>query len=103
MSKQRITIDTLQSGQPRPYADSVRHVRVTFEYFRSWLGNDNDPRSKWEPQTYWTEEEVRKCLRTLKCGFTDEPMKDWASPNLHWLKNPEPGVWEFMLTEAFTD
>lgn len=102
MSKQRITIETLASGQPRPYADHRLHVKVTFEWLFAWNGNEKDPRSEWKPSV-WTEPEVKVALKTLKCGFTDDTPVNWASPRLERLWKSSPGVWEFVITEAYTD
>lgn len=102
MSKTRITIEVLASGQPRPYADSQTHVRVTFEWWHSWAGNDADSRSKWTA-CKWPEADIRACLKTLKCGFTDAEPKCWADTRLNYLKEVQPGVWEFHTTTPFTD
>jgi hypothetical protein len=94
MSKQRITIETLAAGQPRPYADSQLHVRVTFEH--DWNGKG------YETLDY-NEERVKEYLINLKCGYPAEPPANWASPHLQWLKRISLGVWEFLVTEAYTD
>lgn len=95
MSKQRITIETLAAGQPGPYADHKLHVRVTFELSYKTTG-------EWEPWNIWDDAEVRALLKTAKCGFTDDPPADWASPKLERLWKSAPGVWEFIITEAYT-
>jgi hypothetical protein len=94
MSKQRITIEVLAAGQPRPYADSRLHVRVTFEH--DWNGKGWKP---WE----LPEAQVRERLRDLRCGFTDTPPANWASARLDCLGFTAPGVWEFSVTEPYTD
>jgi hypothetical protein len=94
MSKQRILIETLASGQPRAYADSRLHVRVTFEH--DWNGKGFVPLDL-------PDETIRDRLKGLGCGFTDEPPENWASPTLRYLTRTAPGVWEFVVTEAFTD
>lgn len=103
----RITIETLASGQPRPYADTIRHVRVTFECRIFRLDDDWKP---WDERT--KEEVVRDWLNRLQCGFTEfvYPPKDREATTedhyrtrLDWLKQVAPGVWEFHTTTAFTD
>lgn len=94
MSKTRITIEVLASGQPRPYADSQRHVRVAVEF--SWKEGE------WKPVT-WPEADMRAMLKTIKCGFTDAEPKCWADTRLNYLKEVQPGVWEFHTTTPFTD
>lgn len=106
---QRYTVETLASGQPRPYADSRLHVRLTIEYHFQWLGDPNHEKSEWRPSLFkYTEDEMKALLRALKCGFpqTDQP-KDWADSVLLYLKQPkpeeEPHIWEFYTTSAYTD
>ena len=93
----RITWDVLASGQPRPYADHRLHVRVTFEYLERYTGGEH-----WGPNDSWKEPDVRAVLKTLRCGFTDKSPENWASPVLQYLKETAPGVWEFVITEAYT-
>lgn len=97
----RSSIEVLASGQPRPYADSQLHVRLTIEI--SWLGGPKDPHSVWKPHTGWTEEDIRALLPHLKCGFPSKPPSDWASRRLNSLREISPGVWEFHATDPFTD
>lgn len=98
----RIRIETLAAGQPRPYADTIHHVRVTFDWFFAWLGNKDDPRSEWRPCS-WKEEDVRAVLKALRCGFPIKEPETWSDTKLDWLKEVSPGVWEFHTTSAYTD
>ena len=102
----RYTVQVLAAGQPRPYADSIGHVRVTFE----WVPYGGD--GSWQPNDIQNEEMVRDHLKGLCCGFvefvyppTDRPatMEDYFRTRLDWLRNVSPGVWEFHTTSAFTD
>lgn len=103
-SKYRVSWAWIAAGQPRPYADTIHHVRVIFEVFISWLGDDNDPRSKWERNRYFKEEQVREILKTLPVGFPKVDKPDgWWETKLDWIRNIEPGVWEFHTTTAYTD
>lgn len=100
----RYTVRTLAAGQPRPYADSRRHVRVWFEHV-PYTGE-----CTWQPHQMM-EEYVRKTLLGLRCGFTEftYPPKDreatagdYFADRLDWLRNTAPGVWEFSVTSAYT-
>lgn len=102
----RYTIQTLASGQPRPYADTIRHVRVIMEWV-PWSGD-----VEWQPDAANVEEAIRERLKGLRCGFTDftYPPKereattaDYFATRLDWLRMTAPGVWEFHTTSAFTD
>lgn len=113
----RITIETLAAGQPRAYADSRTHVRVTWEMYYPKVRADQEEGTGegqygWRPNPYVKEEKVRKVLPALDCGFTDftYPPKDRAATpgdyyatRLEWLREISPGVWEFYTTSAFTD
>ena len=101
----RFTVRTLSAGQPRPYADSRRHVRVLFEHV-PYSGE-----CVWTPHNI-AEDYVRKRLLGLGCGFTEftYPPKDreagagdYFTTRLDWLRNTSPGVWEFHTTSAYTD
>ena len=104
MAKWRQTIETIAAGQPRPYADTIHHVRVTFEH--DFCGGKG-----WQPTESVDEEWVRKRLTAMECGFTDykydakvdNSMDAYFRRRLDWLKSTAPGVWEFHTTEAFTD
>lgn len=99
----RYTVEVLASGQPRAYADSRTHVRVTIEWFVAWMGDPKDSRSKWQPNETWTEAQIRGLLPHLRCGFTENT--EWAlgRAKLDWLKQITPGVWEFYTSEPFND
>lgn len=104
----RVTCETLRSGQPRAYADTIRHVRVTFE-LQNWDSRPEAP--KWIPRKGVTEEEVRAILPYMKCGFTDfvydrksdASAEAYFRTRLDWLRKVSAGVWEFHTTSAFTD
>lgn len=102
----RFTIETLAAGQPRPYADTVHHVRVFLEHV-PYTGGDEG----FVPNANLAVEPVKKILSGLQCGFTDftYPPKDreattadYFATRLDWLKSTAPGVWEFHTTSAYT-
>ena len=96
----RYTIQTLAAGQPRPYADTIRHVRVTMEWV-PW----NNSAEGWQPDPANVPEAIHDRLKGLQCGFTAKTAKEveWYESRLDWLRNPEPGVWEFHITSPYTD
>lgn len=94
----RITIETLASGQPRAYADTRHHARVTVEY---QMTKHSGP--VWEPNSYLKEDKIRKMLLALDCGFTEHTVYELGKTKLDWLRNTGPGVWEFHTTDPFCD
>jgi len=101
--KQRVTWEILASGQPRPYADSIHRVRVTFER----RGVYGKPPDVWEPDNIYSgkfEDRVKDVLRVLPVRFTDNMKpKDWWTTRLNYLKEVSTGVWEFQTTTPSTD
>lgn len=99
----RIEFEVLASGQPRPYADSVFHARVTFTNKTSYGPNAGE----YVPSLFFDnsdqEDKLRQLLRAVPFGFTDSPPENWASTRLDWLRNDAPGVWEYHTTSPFTD
>jgi len=104
----RYTVETLAAGQPRPYADDIHHVRVTFEWV-PYKKREPDEAFEFEPAPCNNEELVRARLRGLGCGFTDfvcprnPSMDEHFRTRLDWLKQVEPHVWEFHTTSPYTD
>ena len=115
--KQRFTVEVLASGQPRAYADTIHHVRVTFEN-TNWM----KPNGDLEPM-YLTDETARQLIKAIPhTGFTEKTQKDseWWQTRLDWLKaiDAKPSsdvipygdpkqtvasVWEFHTTSPYTD
>ncbi len=118
MGQTRITINTLRSGQPRAYADSVTQVRVTFEQTDPMLLKSD----AFIPMIL-PESAVVPWLKNLRCGFIEERNpKHGLEPHLVYLvpidpvKIGDPGVrawgkpnefvshiWEFQVVSPFTD
>ncbi len=119
-STQRFTVETLASGQPRPYADHLWHVRVSFESTDFQTG-ELAPRRM-------DEASARRYLKALPCAFTELTRADKRGKgedahyqtHLDWLKpidgipaseaisHGDPNqtvasVWEFQTTTPFTD
>lgn len=88
----RIEIESLQSGQPRPYADSVYLDRVRFLIKMSdkigWTVSDV------------TEETAKKFIRSW-FNVLDDP--EWHQQKTEYIKKIGSGEWEIKSTLAFTD
>jgi hypothetical protein len=95
----RYTVEILASGQPRAYADSRSHARLTVEWLPTSLKGD----AKWQPNDTWTEEQVRALLPHLRCGFTENTVWRLGESKLDWLRQVSPGVWEFHTSEPYND
>jgi hypothetical protein len=99
----RYTVITVEAGQPGPYQDHNLRVQVYFEV--NWCGFGG--KTGFEPREM-EEESVKEALRGLQCGYTDfvgphNTMQKYFTPTLKHLKMVEPGRWEFLVTEPFTD
>jgi len=99
----RYTVTYMKSGQERPYADYVNIVQVRFEHTDHRTG-------EFTPTVNMVEQGVREMLLVLKCGFAERTrdqnsgsMEDAFKTYLDYLKEVEPGVWEFQTTTRFTD
>ena len=102
---------TEAGGSNVPYRGSTLRRRIQFEHFFAWLGNPNDERSYWRNLPV-TEEKVRKVLKALDLGFTEHvyPVKgrtsepgDYYATRLNYLKEIEPGIWEWETHSPYTD
>lgn len=102
MSKDRITVECLATGQPRPYADTFHTYRLMFE----WQGMEGcrNPNAPFIPRDKLAESTVKRYARAIY-NWTEEgdAYHDWASPHLQYLKNVGPGIWEFSVKEEYTD
>jgi hypothetical protein len=105
----RYTVQVIACGQPRAYADTINHVRVTFEWVPYKRREPNEELA-FEPWTGATEEAVGRRLKGLCCGFTDfdprtapKTIDNHFRTRLDWLCEVAPGVWEFHTTDPYTD
>lgn len=115
MGDLRITITTLQAGQPRPYADSQYRYRVDMEY---------DPPTTKEPYTVrWTGENLLEraarfawadCCRGQAIRFDNAipymkfmPKSAWESEwpeyRITQLVEIEPGIAEVLIIRPYLD
>lgn len=119
----RITIETLRSGQPRPYADSEHVVRVTLEHVPyAFQAMGTWKVGEWAPQ-FTTQDSAMEILKGLRCGFIStskmgrsDPFQtylDYLRPldaeaggmygMKHNLKGELASIWEFRTVSPFTD
>ena len=100
MSKRRLTFEVLRGGQLRPYADTVHHYRLIYE----WQGMEGfkDKDATFVRQNVTREDIARRDAKHLG-SWTEKGEGDWASTRLDWLKMIEPGLWEWHTTSAYTD
>lgn len=108
----RVTTKILQSGQPRPYADHLRVVKVAIEYNRA---SSSSSQEDWQPTGIMDHDEgedIKAVLRALPVGYTDftYPPKDreatasdYYKPRLVKFYQESMGVWYFHVVEAYTD
>ena len=85
--KHRYTVETLQTGQTKPYGDTVHRVLVTFEMI-PYRGPQVDYQPMW-----MSENAVRDFLPNLKCGFMNverEQRKHGLDTYLDYLKPVNP-------------
>jgi hypothetical protein len=108
----RYTVETIRSGQPRPYADTEREYRIFVEVkpqyapepkeFQPWLqGGDVTEQRLW----------AKRVIRALCCDFREADDKDGRTgmeaafyPTLKVLElNPAQGTIHCLIVEAYTD
>jgi len=97
----RMTVHCIQHGQPRPYAD---HIYVNQVYFE-WIPYDT--RVKLEDKKYepvkWPESMIKQKLQVVQRFYETKDMPDPFAPELKYIKQLGPGLWEFEVRERFTD
>jgi hypothetical protein len=130
-SWQRITIETVQAGQPRAYADTVYEYLVTFEGGTpstrpGWdlpfaiMPPFKDPEdrpgvtvvggpSREERKQSW-EHLIRDRMRAVAHGWAfkkDDPERPWHAPYLDLLEpeevEPTHTTWRLRIVQPFTD
>lgn len=92
----RYTFETIRSGQPRPYADSVHEFLMTAEWIP--LGGTD-----WVPNDSLNEQLVKRQANGF-CQFKESDDKpDWHESKLTSFTKDAPARWRFVVTTAFTD
>lgn len=94
----RVTVNYLQYGQARPYADSIYKARLAVDRFED--GN-------WVP-VKWADSEVKHLTQAVR-RWTQEgnphqkPFGECFAPHLTKFEKVGNGVWEVTVTEVYAD
>jgi len=95
--KQFIKIETLRSGQPKPYADSEYEYLVTFTIERQHGKMEIIPQ---------TGIDIKRAIEVAKilCKFSErnDEGTNWASCFLNQSKKESEGVFRFNCTAEYT-
>lgn len=96
----RYTVEWITCGQPRPYADTIRHFIISVEWLPYVKPGET---SDWEPNDL-AESLIDKAAKALGSNFyiKDSKESNWASPILNSKTKLSPGRWEYRIEEAFT-
>ncbi len=103
MERTIITIEHLAAGQPRPYADSRYHARITAERHGSYANDRVIP-------CYMDESEIKALTRFFVCEFYDKP--EWHQSKLVHatpvnskiiLGTIKSGEWEVLVVGPYLD
>ena len=100
----RFTFEILASGQPRPYADSHYHWRLTIEHV-SYIRPPGAPRV-WEPRIL-SAPEARRAFEGFGVVTPATPLKtddrEWHVNYIDHMVTREPGVWELLTITPYAD
>lgn len=95
----RVTVEWIRSGQPRPYADSISEFILTNE----WIPSIGPQQATFEPRPV-AESIIKQHAKSWKFFYEKgDPQADWASPMLETFEKLGPGKYRFVIREAFTD
>lgn len=106
--KTLIVVDSLQSGQPRPYADSEYISEITFKRedgrVKEWLDKNNLPHIV----PCYVDEEKALAVARIFCPYVEksDPKANWASRFLisFEMLDPTPPAKEtFRVNTGFSD
>lgn len=113
MSKSRVTCEIKRGGQMRPYGPSEKLAVLKFEKQKGYGPETKLPEPPYHPwcitgqpySVHLITKVVKPAIKALVGNFYEEgdPDADWASPMLKSLKEIEPGVWEVLISSAYTD
>lgn len=101
MSTFNIHIETLQAGQPRPYADSVYRARLTFS--NTWTSTKGEQPGTWAPSRDLVKEVVKLFVHgfTYEMGDSRRPMLDPYLESLH--QEEKPNTWIATVIRPYDD
>ena len=100
--KWRMTLECLRSGQLGPYKAHVNQFRVLFEV-TDWKTGE------FQQSVYIKEEAVRKWLTGAPYWTEFVPPANSTDPGdyyalrFNYLKEVEPGLWEYQTSSEYTD
>lgn len=99
----RYTIEWIQAGQPRPYADTIHEFYLIIEWV-PYKKREPDEALKWEPNDM-NDSIVDKTAKAIGYHWVEKgsPNDNWAAPHLASRSKVGPGKWKFKITETFTD
>lgn len=99
MSKRRITVNILQSGQLRPYADTTTRGTIFIE----WQGmvGFKDKDAPFIPWDTLSDEIVKNVYSHLVRSWKETG--DWTEPKLKKFEKIGEATWEVLVSEAYTD
>lgn len=87
-------VTTIQSGQPRPYADSVYEYNI--ELSGDWYGSRPD----------FGQEVIERAAQGLTRGWAkrkDDPDREWHQSYLDSFEKLAPSSWQVRIVEPYLD
>jgi len=100
-TKWRMTIECLHTGQPAPYKAHINRYRVLFE-ITDWRTGE------FGPSVHIKEDAVRKWLTgcpnwtEFNYAASEKTEGDYFRLRLNYLKEIEPGLWEYQTSAEYT-
>ena len=96
MSKIIIEIETVRSGQPRAYADSVYEYLVTVKNY--WDSTTGLQEGNYKPK----EEDIKELVQRFGHSFVKNATC-WSGPQLKEFKEIDYRTYKLKIVEAYTD
>jgi hypothetical protein len=96
MQSRTVTYESVQAGQPRPYADSTYEGYLTFTVPEGQM---------WASKFGEHVENVKPYVKLMCNHFTEEP-ESWENfhvGRLKLLEQVSPGRWHVIVTVAYCD
>ena len=85
-----IEVDKIQSGQPRPYADSIYESTITCKK------GDGTP---WD----LSDDLIKSYAKVLIRNFNESDKRGWWEGRLDVFKKVSDGIWHIKIIEPYTD
>lgn len=90
--KRIIEVETIQAGQPRPYADHIYESYITFSVPEGQM---------WARKWGTHESTVKQFIPLLVGGYSENP--EWHDSRLEKLEQVSPGRWHVIVIQPFID